>query len=339
MGVLGAELWDNFVVQHPHNHLLQLSGWGELKAQFGWDSQLVPLHKGDALVAGAQILYRRFPARLFTVAYAPKGPLVNWKDPSQVRSLLKEMVLQANQRRAIFLRIEPDLVEGEVPGLEKLLGGAGFQPARRAFQPQRTILVDIRGSEEDLLKRMKQKTRYNIRLAGRKGVVVREGGRDDLAIFNRLMHVTGERNLFGVHSQDYYQAVFDIFSPQARVGLLIAEHEGQALAGLMVFALGDTAWYFYGASGNRGRNLMPTYLLQWEAMRWARSRGCTRYDLWGVPDEDEENLEARFGERSDGLWGVYRHKRGYGGRLIRWVGAFDHIARAPLYWLYERLVS
>jgi lipid II:glycine glycyltransferase (peptidoglycan interpeptide bridge formation enzyme) len=103
----------------------------------------------------------------------------------------------------------------------------------------------------------------------------------------------------------------------------------------MVFARGPRAWYFYGASNDEERNRMPTYLLQWEAMRWAKARGCEEYDLWGVPDVDEATLEADFANRSDGLWGVYRFKRGFGGTLSRSVGAWDRSYLPLAYPLYR----
>ncbi len=329
--------WDDFVAR---GHLLQTLGWAALKGRFGWESQLVTLQDGGELVAGAQLLYRWLPiGRLFSVAYLPKGPVVDWENTDRVYAILEELGRQARKHRAVFLRIEPDLREKEVPGLDSLLADAGFRPVQQATQPRRTILVDISGSEDEILKRMKQKTRYNIRLAGRKGVVVRQGGGQDLEVFGQLMQETGGRNLFGVHSQAYYQAAFDLFAPDERVCLLLAEYNGRPLAALMVFALGETAWYFYGASGNEERQRMPAYLLQWEAIRWARARGCIQYDLWGVPDADEEKLEAEFAGRSDGLWGVYRHKRGFGGQLVRWVGAFDLVFNWPLYWLFGKLVN
>ncbi len=329
--------WDGFVAHHPAGHLLQTAGWAALKARFGWDSQLVTQEYGGELTAGAQVLYRFTPGRLFCVAYVPKGPVVDWERTGRARSVLQEVVTQARKRRAIFLRIEPGLLEEEVPTLSALMHEAGFWPVDRAIQPRRTILLDISGSEEEILARMKQKTRYNIRLAGRKGVKVRQGGPDEVSVFCSLAEATGERNRFGVHSPAYYQAAYALFAPNDQVGLLLAEFEGTPLAALMVFALGKTAWYLYGASGDEERRRMPAYLLQWEAIRWARARGCTQYDLWGVPDEDEETLEAEFAGRSDGLWGVYRFKRGFGGCLVRSAGAFDRVFNRPLYWLYRRV--
>jgi lipid II:glycine glycyltransferase (peptidoglycan interpeptide bridge formation enzyme) len=179
---------------------------------------------------------------------------------------------------------------------------------------------------------MKQKTRYNIRLARRKGIVIRQTS--DIESFHQLIQITGERETFGVHSQAYYQQAFDLFEPKGHCALLMAEFEEKPLAGLMVFAQGERAWYFYGASSNEQRHLMPTYLLQWKAIQWAKEQGCTTYDLWGVPDEDQETLEANFLDRNDGLWGVYRFKRGFGGELRRAAPAWDRVYNPLIYRLY-----
>jgi lipid II:glycine glycyltransferase (peptidoglycan interpeptide bridge formation enzyme) len=337
---IGETSWDDLVAHSECGHLLQTQSWAALKSEFGWESQLVTRREADDLVAGAQLLTRWSPLlRLFSVAYVPKGPVVDWRNTERVRAILGDLLASARQRRAILLRIEPNLPESEMVAVEPVLAACGFWPAGRSVQPRRTILVDISGDEDEILGRMKQKTRYNIRLAGRKEVTVREGGREDLADFNRLMQVTGGRNAFGVHSADYYRAAYDLFSAEERVGLLLAEYAGRPLAALMVFALGDTAWYLYGASSDEERRRMPAYLLQWEAIRWARARGCCRYDLWGVPDADEETLEANFTKRTDGLWGVYRFKRGFGGQLKRWAGAYDHVLNRPLYQISKRLIG
>jgi len=179
---------------------------------------------------------------------------------------------------------------------------------------------------------MKQKCRYNVRLAEKKGITVRAW--DDLDGFHRLMQVTGGRDGFGVHSLEYYRKAYELFHPTGMAELLVAEFEGKPLAALMIFAVGKRSWYLYGASNDEERNRMPTYLLQWEAMRWAKARGCTEYDLWGVPDADEATLEAEFETRHDGLWGVYRFKRGFGGEVKRAAQALDRVYMPWLYWLY-----
>ncbi len=322
------DAWDNFVTAHPDGHILQTSAWGTLKSQFGWAGERVGLARGGELVAGAQVLYRHLPAGLGRLAYIPKGPLVDWADEEQLAALLVALDHAARSRGAIALTIEPDLPDEPVH--RERLRALGFRPAPfGAVQPRRTIIVDISPDEGAILAAMKSKTRYNVRLAGRKGVTVREATGADLPAFHALMGATAARDRFGVHTPAYYEAAYRLFVPRGRARLLLAEVEGEPVAALIVFALPPRAWYFYGASGDAHREKMPTYYLQWEAIRWAKSLDCTTYDLWGVPDEDEATLEAEFTQRRDGLWGVYRFKRGFGGQLVRSVGAWDRVY-APL---------
>jgi len=309
MAILTALEWDRFLAQYPDAHLLQTSAWGQFKAEFGWRVRRVRVGE-----AGAQVLFRSLPLGL-SLAYIPKGPVGNdWA------SLWPEIHHVCRRMRAVMLKVEPDQYEPLDSGLITRL--PGFQPSEHVIQPHRTILVSLEGEEEQWLARMKQKTRYNIRLAEKKETLVRAS--QDVGTFYRLMEVTGQRDGFGVHSQDYFRRVYALFHPLGMCELLMAEYNGQPLAGLMVFARGKRAWYFYGASNEAERGRMPAYLLQWRAMQWAKARGCSEYDLWGVPDEEEEALEAGFQNRSDGLWGVYRFKRGFGGVLARTAGAWDH---------------
>lgn len=334
MPELSASQWDAFLSRYPDAHILQTSAWGELKSAFGW--QPVRLAQG---AVGAQVLFRRLPLGL-SLAYISKGP-VGGSDPASLadwESLWPEVDAVCRKQRAIFLKIEPDLWEerdeaGNPP--------PGFRLSSQTIQPPRTLLVDLRGDDEQILARMKQKTRYNVRLALKKGIVVQPGA--DLGTFHRMMLQTGERDGFGVHSLAYYSRAYDLFYPPGECELFVAFFEGQALAALMVFARGSRAWYFYGASSDAHRDRMPTYLLQWEAMRWARDRGCTQYDLWGVPDANLQTLEAQFeayaGAHSasarGGLWGVYRFKRGFGGALQRARGPWDRVYISGLYALYN----
>lgn len=330
------EAWDRLVSSAPGGHLLQSWAWGELKARFGWSVQRIAV--GEAC---AQVLYRPIPGGLGTIAYVPKGPLVNYDDPGSVEALIDAIHPFARERRAICLKIEPDVEDD--PLLSSRLQALGFRPSPQPIQPRRTILVDLGPEPEQILANMKPKTRYNVRLAARKNVKVRPGHEVDLPVFYRLMETTAQRDGFGIHTEAYYHMAHQLFVPPGRACLLLAEYEGQLLAGLVAFALetdhGGTACYMYGASSDQYRNLMPTYLLQWEAMLWARDKGCRTYDLWGVPDRDEQVLEAEFAQRSDGLWGVYRFKRGFGGRLVRTTGAWD-LVYAPLrYRLYAAAVN
>jgi lipid II:glycine glycyltransferase (peptidoglycan interpeptide bridge formation enzyme) len=240
------------------------------------------------------------------------------------------------RHKSILLKVEPDswcTPDKNEPNLPP----NGFRNSRHSIQPSRTIVVDLKGDESSVLGRMKQKTRYNIRLASKKGVVVRESA--DIHLFHRLVVETSERDQFGVHNLEYYRRAYSLFQARGECEIFIAEYEGMPLAGIMVFLHGERAWYFYGASSNKHRDLMPNYKLQWEAMRWARGQGCSEYDLWGVPDEDLEDLEGQFMKRSDDLWGVYRFKRGFGGEVRRSQGPWDRVYNPILYKVYELRVS
>ncbi len=336
---LSTSEWEDFLARHPEAHILQTAAWGELKADFGWE-----VHRCVADGTGAQLLFRSLPLG-FTIAYIPKGPVYGLQGPgNEPRDSVDEPAREqfwteidalCRQRRAIALKVEPDLWQDPANG-----GAAkpppGFRHSSHAIQPPRTILVDLQDDEEAIQARMKQKTRYNIRLASRKEVVVRSSA--DVEAFYELIAVTGERNEFGVHNAAYYRRAYELFHPRGDCELLVAEYQHQRLAALMVFSHGSRAWYFYGASLEEHRERMPTYRLQWEAMRWARARGCLTYDLWGIPDEEEHTLEDQFTHRSDGLWGVYRFKRGFGGVVRRAQGPWDRVYqpwmyRAMMWWL------
>lgn len=327
--------WDRFV-EARGGHLLQTARWGALKRVFGWQDEIVTVGSTGQIEAGALLLFRRLPLGLGTLAYVPRGPVVDWHDTQAVSALFAALEAAARRRRAFLLKVEPD--ERDTPALRERLAALGLRESAQTVQPPRTVLVDITGSEDDVLARMSQTTRRKVRVAARKEVSVREGSAADLEPFNRMMATTGSRNEFGVHSPAYYRLAYDLFVPE-RAALLLASYQGQDLAGLLVFALGSTAWYLYGASSDAERQRMPAYALQWEAMRWARARGCAAYDLWGIPDVGEAALEAQFQQRQDGLWGVYGFKRGFGGEVVRSVGAWDRPYSPLLYAAYRLFVA
>ena len=304
-------------------HLLQSPLWGRFKAKFGWEAE-----EYQNMTARSQVLFRKLPLG-FSLAYLPKGQIsLDWA------SLLPQIDAACKRRRAVFLQVEPDLTDAELtPELSALFESFTIEP--HTIQPRTTILIDLRAEEDELLARMKQKTRYNIRLAEKKGVVVRET--NDIEGFYRLMQTTGTRDGFSVHDVSYYQQAYDLFAPSGACVLLGAFHEDQPLAYLMLFLSGDRSWYFYGASDDSSRNLMPTYLLQWEAIRWSKAHGAVIYDLWGIPDASKEELEQNFSQRGDGLWGVYRFKRGFGGVVVRSAPAFIRVYKPLLYRVYLKI--
>ena len=310
IAVLDPSDWETFLDGHPEAHLLQTVAWATLKSRFGWEAHVV-----QAGETGAMVLLRQLVPG-FKLAYIPRGPV-----GSDLLHLLSSIDTFCLERSVFELKVEPDARWNAE--LAQKLETAGLQPSPQAIQPTRTIVVDLRPEEGEILSRMKQKTRYNIRLAARKGISVRPWS--NIGGFASMMDETAARDEFGAHSQSYYQTAYDLFHPDGSCELFVAEFNGDPLAALMVFARGARSWYFYGASRSAHREKMPTYLLQWEAMRWAKARGCESYDLWGIPDHDERDLEREFQDRSDGLWGVYRFKRGFGGEVVRSMGAWDRI--------------
>lgn len=337
-----SKIWNSFVSASPKGHLLQSWQWGQLKAAFGWQAVRMGIEDKGHIVAGAQVLFRPllpFP-RYLSIAYVPKGPLLDFGNLGVSETLFSTIHRLARQNKAILLKIEPELPDR--PSVVRQLQACGFHPSQQAIQPRSTIHIDLRAAIDEILARMKSKTRYNVRLAERKGVLVREGTADDLPIFYRLIEMTSRRDGFAVHSQEYYETAYRLFVPQDQARLFLATYGDEVIAGLMAFAFGQQAWYMYGASSDKERNRMPNHLLQWEAICWAKERGCLTYDLWGIPDEVGEQPEKykKTVTRQQGrLWGVYRFKQGFGGQVIRYVGAYDYIYRPALAWLYSKAVA
>jgi lipid II:glycine glycyltransferase (peptidoglycan interpeptide bridge formation enzyme) len=290
----------------------------------------------------AQVLTRREGP--FAVSYVSKGPILDYQNLDLRDEVLSLLIDFVRQQGAIFLKIDPDVVlldegvkihESRPDKLEPIgqsfvddLSAAGWRFSREQIQFRNTVQIDLTQDEETLLANMKQKTRYNVRLAGRKGVTVREGTLDDLDLLYDLYAITAGRDRFTIRPLDYYRQAWGTFIEAGLAQPLIAEYAGKVLAHVILFRFGRRAWYFYGASSNEERNRMPTYLLQWEAMRWAKAQGCTIYDLWGAPDD--------FDDPDDPLAGVWRFKSGLGGQVVRHVGAWDYPLKPTAYWAYTR---
>lgn len=325
--------WDAFVSRHPRAHVLQQSAWGELKRAYGWSVERVAISEDGRIIAGAQMLFRRLPLRLGALAYLGMGPLTT--SAASSAALWPAIHACARRHRAVFIKWEPGIYTNDDDAARPDPAMLGFSASAQPVQPPRTVLIDIAADEETILARMNQGTRRKIRQSQKHGVRCWQGSRSDVAAFGQMMQITGARNAFGVHEPGYYALAYDLFVPTGDATLILAEHAGDLLAGVMVFAKGATAWYLYGASSDVKRNLMGAYAAQWAALQWARARGCAIYDMWGVPDEDEAALEAQFESRSDGLWGVYGFKRGWGGRVVRSLGAWDKPYSAPLYAAYR----
>jgi lipid II:glycine glycyltransferase (peptidoglycan interpeptide bridge formation enzyme) len=278
-----------------------------------------------------------------SIAYVPRGPLLSG-NPDVDTPLLHALERTAKRRRAVLLRLEPNILEREPLAADwrTMLLGHRCQIAN-TIQPRTSIHLDLTPSPEQLFARLSKGHRADIRRAERQGVEVRVGTAQDIATFYAILRDTSQRAAFGIHPEAYYRRAWDVFRPASR--LLLATQEGRPIAAHMVFADQQTGYYFYGGATAQGLRTGANHLLQWHAMQWARSRGCRRYDLWGIPDAlgraaaltDAAQRDALLAEaRTDPMMGVYRFKKGFGGEIVRYMPAFDRVFVPPLYGLWRR---
>ncbi len=308
--------WDAILEAAPGGgHIFQSHEWGEFKRQRKWKPVRLVLER-DGEVAGAGqflVLKTPVPGKLM---YAPKGPWLPWDDEEAVRTFFRGVLTVAEREGAHTVKIEPEVTE-ERKDVKALLSDIGFTKARYDLQFKTTMIIDLSPSEDQLLKNMKEKTRYNIRLAARKGVrVVEDNSAEAQEAFYQMMQQTAERDGFGLKPREYYMDVWKAMYDAGRAHLFFAEHEGERLAGLLAYTFGGKYWYKLGASTNEKRNLMPTYLLQWEVMRWAKSQGITYYDMVAIPNPNELNENST-------MWGLYKFKVGFGGEIAEFLGCLD----------------
>jgi lipid II:glycine glycyltransferase (peptidoglycan interpeptide bridge formation enzyme) len=324
--------WDDEMTGSFNRHVLQSPAWMAFKVCTGWQAQyLLWYDKTDRLIGGAAVLEKIshlpvLPGSL-KIMYCPRGPVMAWHDPAIVKAVLTDLVDFAREQQAVYIKIDPEcyypleteepikLVENQLTATN-LLQESGWRCAREQIQFRNTFWLSLQKDEETLLAQMKQKTRYNIRLAEKKNVKVRLAAPQDFKLLYRMYMETSRRDGFIIRSEAYYLALWQQFYEKKKAYGLIAEYEGEPLAGLILFVYDQRSWYFYGMSTEKHRNLMPTYLLQWEAIKLSKKLNCTIYDLWGAPEEISTE---------DAMFGVYRFKQGLGAALVQGMGAWDYV--------------
>jgi lipid II:glycine glycyltransferase (peptidoglycan interpeptide bridge formation enzyme) len=356
-----GNIWNEIISKLPDPHFLQTYEWGQVKAKYGWvpyyavwtedgkwkvGSNTNPLSTFHSPVVAASLILKRTAFRRFSIFYAPKGPLMDWTNESLRKRVLDDLQSFAKKQGAIFLKLDPDVVLGRgVPAsvdevtensgqaVMSELKRRGWMESSDQIQFRNTVMVDLSASEEDILMRMKQKTRYNVRLAEKKGVTVRVSGVDDLPMLYKMYAETSVRDGFVIRDEGYYMTVWKTYMSKVEgqksepsAVPLIAEVDGEAVAAIFLFMFARRGYYVYGMSRNAHREKMPTYLLQWAAMKHAKVHGCLTYDLWGAPDVFDE---------SDSMWGVYRFKEGLGGEVVRTLGAYDFALSKFWYSMYS----
>ena len=329
--ITDRQQWNDFVAASQCCNITQSYEWAELAPHLEAEAlRIGVVDDNGTLRAALLLLVTRAPVLRRTYFYAPRGPIIDDPDSPAMDVLLNYVLAEAHQRGAFMLKIEPSVPDGNDQWLVALCK-RGFRPNPYAVHVRNEWVLDLRPAENEILAGMKEKWRYNVRLAGRKGVTVRRGEvQTDLDTFYHIYETTSERDQFFIHNKQHYEDVLRLYSDGDRAALFLAEHEGKAIAGIIVLRLGRWSWYMYGASSNEQRNLMPNHLLQWTAMQWAKSHGCWYYNFRGIPDILEEGQE---------LWGVYLFKRGFGGYAMRFLETHDLVYQPLIYKLYMRLLE
>jgi lipid II:glycine glycyltransferase (peptidoglycan interpeptide bridge formation enzyme) len=270
-----------------------------------------------------------------SIAYIPGGPVGNWMEKEIAPKLFSELHQIANSHKAVFLKVEPLLPKSST--IERVLHQHQFRTSSYTNQAATTIIIDITPSFDDILAGMHQKTRYNIRYAKRKGVVVREGNREDLIAFSHLLRNLGRREGFAPRNLEYLEAEWDTLHPAGLLKLFVATYQEKILSIHMSALFGENAIYLHGASSDEYKNLMPNYLIMWESIKWAKSQGCKTFDLWGIPEE--VGVAAYLGKpipepnSTKGLWGVFRFKKGFSSNIVLYMKAYDYVYNNFLYTL------
>lgn len=311
--------WDEALLL-AGGHLLQSWRWGAFKSLHGWDVERVRVETPAGL-GQAQLLFRRRGP--IALGYLPRGPALGADDPALASRLFESVDECCRDRGAIALIVEPDR---PLPFVGRYRD-AGFVGGGEHVQPGRTVRVPL-PDDDALLGQMHQKTRYNIRLAQRRGVTAVRSSPDEAAMdtFYRLLGDTAGRNEFGIHGPDYYADFMHIFGNDAV--LLFALIEDRPVAGVIAARFGAEAIYMYGGSSTAHRAHGAGFFLQFEAMRWAREQGCRRYDLWGIPMQDPPSTGAADGDRVAGTrgddWrGLYEFKVRFGGEIVAYPPALE----------------
>ena len=343
--IIDQNQWNQIVEQLPGRHILNTWEWGQIKQAYGW----TPIHKvwedsGGKVEAAALLLKKtiRFPLLHYqaSMIYIPRGPLLDWHNLELRKRVIQDLQQLTRENKSIFLKMDPDLPIGKgIPGQEKsvddssiielteYLNTMGWLFSTDQVQFRNTIWLDLTQPEDDLLMNMKQKTRYNIRLAERKGIKIREGTLEDLDLLYDLYRKTAIRDNFIIRTKDYYHLAWKTLFESNKAIFLLAEYNEQTVGGIILFIFGKIAWYFYGMSTEDYREMMPNHLLQWQAIRSAKAAGCIRYDFWGAPNNFTEK---------DSMWGVYKFKDGFSGEIVRTIGAWDYPANQQMYKFYTR---
>ena len=308
--------YDAFIAAHPKGHFMQTREWGKHKDSWTWEG-LICRDENGKIKGSLGLLIRKMPMMPWSLMYSARGPVWDEGDYATLRELISGARELAKKYKAYCLKLDPDVPSSDTALRDELVS-QGFTPPPdtknfESVQPRYVFRLYLQGrGEEEVFDSFESKTRYNLRLARKKGVEVKLCGKELLPEFCRIMNETGARDDFIVRNEAYFASMLDNLGENAR--LYMAFYEGAPIAGTIAIHFGDKVWYLYGASSNAHRNVMPNYLLQWEMIRWSIETGCRVYDFRGVSgDTSPENP----------LYGLYRFKKGFNGEFTEFLGEFE----------------
>ena len=308
------ENYKNFLKNHPRCNFQQSLEWGEVKTN--WKKEVIlSLDENENIIGSLCIWIRKIPI-FGNLMYSTRGPICDIYNEKVIKDLTDGANELAKKYNAFVLRIEPDILKKD-DKFREIAEKVGFKikddskDFKDEIQPRFVFRLNIKNKTEDeIFQNFHSKTRYNIRLAIKKGVVIREGSKDDLKDFYKIMIETGQRDDFIIRSLEYFEKMYDCLAPE-HMKLLMAYHENKPIAGIIPIMYGNKVWYLYGASSNSYRNLMPNYLLQWTMIKEAIQRGADIYDFRGVSGVVDENHPQ---------YGLYRFKKGFGAEFTEFIG-------------------
>ena len=317
--------YEDFVLNRVGTSFMQDLNWGKVKNN--WKHEAIYLRENGKIIAAMLLLVQKIPFNS-TIIYAPRGPVCDVYDIDLVNRLIKEAEPLAKKYKACMLKFDPQVLYDEK--LDTLYEKAkykttGYKPDPDfLIQPGHNMVLNIEGkTEEELMKSFAEKTRYNIRLSGRKGVTVRYSRNiEDLKKFYEIYKITTERDKIGCRDYDYFERMLDAYD-ETKLRIYIAEHEGEALAAAIATNVGGELFYVYGASSNVKRNLMPNYAMQMAMIRWGLETNCKIYNFGGVLNLDPNN-------------GLYKFKVGFCREkgLEEYIGEINKVYNPIVYYLY-----
>ena len=331
------EQWDDFLTNQPRGHLLQSYEWGELNKYLGGHVYRLGALENGQMRGAMQLTVSPVPLPIpgihWNWLYSSRGPTVEAPDSPALPALLASAQKIAKSERGVVLRVEPNIADDD-PHLKDWIAryaALGFQTNSSAVHGRRSWVLDIRPDAETLLANFKMTWRQNVRVAERKGVVIREASSEaDFDAYYDLLKITSERDAFFIHDRDYHKEILRQFADRGNAVLYLAEHEGEAIAAKMLIRFGDWCWDMFGASSNNKRNLKPTYLLQFRCIQWARAKGCSYFDFRTIPEILEPGEE---------MWGVYEYKKGFGGFSRLNMPTQDYVYRPLIYNAWRKAVE